>query len=199
MLGAPGAGKSFFARQFSETFSAPVVSYDCLRMMVFSEPTYQKSEEDVVRNLANNEINELLKTHKTFIIDGGNSTRPERLAIERAARENDYGTLIIWVQTDEPTSRFRATKRSAKRKWDEWNVSIPDQLFDSQLKRLMPPLPSEPAVVISGKHTYATQAKVILKKLVLPREDGSSSVHAPERSNNHDQTPPAHRRNIAVN
>lgn len=197
MLGAPGAGKSFFARQFSDTFGAPVVSYDRLRMIAFSEPSFQKDEEDVVRNLANNEINELLKTHRTFIVDGGNSTRTERIVIEKAARENDYGTLVIWVQTDEPTSRLRAIKRSAKRKWDDWNTSITTEQFDAHKKRILPPLPSENVVVISGKHTYATQAKVVLKKLVHPRED---TVHAPERSsNNHDQTPPALRRNITVN
>lgn len=200
MLGASGAGKSFFARQFSDTFSAPVVSYDRLRMITFADPTYQKAEEDVVRNLANNEINELFKAHKTFIVDGGNSTRNERILIERAARENDYGTLVIWVQTDEPTSRYRALKRNPKRKWDEWNVSLTEQQFDTMAKRINPPLPSENTVVISGKHTYATQAKVVLKKLVLPREDEAHSLHAPARSsNNHDQTPPAARRNITVN
>ena len=168
-------------------------------MIAFAEPTYQKVEEDVVRNLANNEINELFKTHKTFIVDGGNSTRTERITIEKAARENDYGTLVIWVQTDEPTSRSAPLKRSAKRKWDEWNVSLDEQQFESQLKRINPPQPSENVVVISGKHTYATQAKVILKKLVSPREDDAHQVHAPERSINHDQTPPASRRNITVN
>ena len=31
VIGLPGAGKSFFARQFSETFGAPMVSGDRIR------------------------------------------------------------------------------------------------------------------------------------------------------------------------
>lgn len=200
VVGIPGAGKSFFAGQFADTFGAPVVSYDKLRTMIFPDPTFSRGEDAVLQDIANNEIDELLKTHKTFIVDGSVNSRAERAAIERRARAHDYHTLIVWVQTDEPTSQFRATKRSNKRKGDEWNVSITEELFNTQVKRLVAPLRSEPVVVISGKHTYATQAKVVLKKLVSPREEEVQTLHAPDRNlPNDDQTPPAHRRSITVN
>lgn len=200
VVGIPGSGKSFFARQFADTFSAPIVSYDKLRSSIFPDPTFSRDEEALIQDIADYETNELLKTHKTFIIDGGANTRAERIAIERQVKTHDYHTLIVWVQTDEPTSRMRATKRSNKRKTDEWNVSITDELFNLQVKRLNAPLRIEQQVVISGKHTYATQAKVVLKKLVSPREDEAQAIHPPARNlNNDDQTPPALRRSITVN
>lgn len=198
VVGIPGAGKSFFARQFADTFGAPSVSYDKLRSIIFPTPTFAREEEALLQDIADNEIDELLKTHKTFLIDGGVNSRIERADIEKRARKHDYHTLIVWVQTDTPTCRFRATKRSAKRKGDEWNTSITEEIFNTSVKRLVAPLRSEPQVVISGKHTYATQAKVVLKKLVSPRED--DALHPPARTlNNDDQTPPAHRRSITVN
>jgi predicted kinase len=199
VVGIPGAGKSFFARQFADTFGAPVVSYDRLRSSIFAEPTFSRGEDDVLLDITDYEINELLKTHKTFLIDGGVNSRMERAAIERRARLHDYRTLIVWVQTDEPTCRFRATKRSSKRKGDEWNSSMTAEIFNTIARRLVSPLRSEPQVVISGKHTYATQAKVVLKKLVSPREEDAQILHAPDRTpNNDDQTPPAHRRSITI-
>jgi len=199
VVGLPGSGKSFFARQFADTFSAPVVSYDKLRSTIFPDPTFSRGEDAVLQDIADYEINELLKTHKTFIVDGGVNTRIERVAIERQARAHDYHTLIVWVQTDEPTSHMRATKRSSKRKTDEWNVSITDELFKLQVKRLNAPLRTEQQVVVSGKHTYATQAKVVLKKLVSPREDEVQTVHPPERNLNNDDQTSAHRRSITIN
>jgi predicted kinase len=198
VVGIPGAGKSFFARQFAETFSAPLVSLDTLRSIVFPEPRHDKDEEALLMDIAANEIVELLKSHKTFIVDGGVNARVDRAEIEREARKHDYNTLIVWVQTDEPTSRQRATKRNAKRKGDEYNTSIAPETFDTLSKRVVTPLRTENYVVISGKHTYATQAKIVLKKLVLPREDESQPVHPPSR-NNHDQTPPTRQRSITVN
>lgn len=197
VIGIPGAGKSFFARQFSDTFNAPVVSYDQLRYSIFEQPTYARAEESILQDLADYQIGELLKTHKTFIIDGGMNAKVDRMRIEKMARAADYGTLIIWVQTDEPTSEYRATKRKEGRKGDELNASITAGLFESSVKRLTPPSPAEPLVVISGKHTYATQAKVILKKLVSPRED-SAPTHAPNRPLHNDQSPPTHR-SITIN
>lgn len=198
VIGIPGAGKSFFARQFSDTFNAPVISFDHLRYAIYEEPTHSKAEEATLQYLAEYQIGELLKTHKTFIIDGGMNAKVDRLKVEKLAREAGYGTLVIWVQTDEPTSRLRATKRKEGRKGDEWNTSIAPEQFESYVKRLTPPSPAETLVVISGKHTYATQAKVILKKLVSPRED-TATPHAPDRSSNNGHNPPTHHRSITVN
>ncbi len=188
VIGTPGSGKSFFARQFSETFSAPEVNYDRLQHML-------STDSEVVQKIAEFEIDELLKTQKTFIIDGAGYSRAKRIALRKKAQESGYDTLLIWVQTDENTAKYRSMKRSSRRKDDQYNTSLTSQQYDALVKRFSPPAANEQSVVISGKHTYATQAKVVLKKLVTPREGAARPiVNHGDRAP--DATPP--RRNVII-
>lgn len=186
MLGVPGAGKSFFARQFAEMFNAPIVSFDKVRYELFAEPNFNKDEETIVERIASMQIEELLKTNKTFIVDGDMSTRISRSTLERLARKNGYNTLVIWVQTDVQTAKIRSLKRSPQRPYDIYNQPLTLEIFERLVKKINPPLPREPHVVISGKHTFPTQAKMVLKKLVSPREEQPADTTVlPPR-----QTPP---------
>lgn len=202
MLGIPGSGKTFFASRFADMFGAPRVSVDRLRNLLFSTPAYSAGEDKVLNAITKLEIEELLKTQKSFIVDGGVSARTYRSEIEKMARAKGYGTLVVWVQTDEPTSRQRAKKKQVK---GDINASAPmdEAVFQSRIKQVSPPLKTEKYVVISGKHTYATQAKVVLRKLVGPRDD-TVTVRHPERSiNPHDignNVPPQpKRRSVTIN
>jgi predicted kinase len=185
VIGLPGSGKSFFARQFADMFSAPLVSADFIRHAVTHESDYSAREDALVTTLMHNEITELFKTAKTFVIDGGMNARANRTAVERAASRHGYNKMVIWVQTDEHTSISRSVKRSDKRKGDELNDSMSIEAFERYKKQFSNPSPSENVVVISGKHTYATQARVILKKLVAPRD-----TVTPERAD--------HTRHVAI-
>lgn len=200
VIGVPGSGKSFFARQFAETFSAPLVSPDFVRSQIFVSPRYSREEDGVIQTLAAQQIDELLKTEKTFLVDGGLNVRVDRITLAKQAREAGYGVLTVWVQTDEPTSYNRATKRNARRQGDMYSSSLTDDQFDTLTKRLSPPSAQEPYVVISGKHTYATQAKVVLKKLIVPREQQAQQAApiAPPPHENHAPAAP-HRRNVIIN
>lgn len=175
VIGIPGAGKSFFARQFSDTFGAPLVSYDILRTELYAEEPYDKQQVEIVSKIANIQFSELLKTKKTIIVDGLGNTRKERLDIRKTASDAGYDTLIVWVQTDNATAEYRSLKRSKRRKDDEFNVSLSHEQFTALEKRFTPPSDSDKYIVISGKHTYATQAKIVLKKLVAPRESSLAS------------------------
>jgi hypothetical protein len=91
------------------------------------------------------------------------------LQLAQFANNADYDTLTIWVQTDEPTAKKRATHRNAKRPGDELNTSLTTDQFAAYAKRIQTPQPRENYVVVSGKHTYATQARMVLRKLAAPR------------------------------
>ena len=170
MVGIPGAGKSHFARQFADVFHTPLVSYDKIHYMLFSEPQFSKEEELLVASIMNSQIRELLKTQKTFIIDGAVNSRAARMEVERIARKHDYGTLTIWVQLDDDSAHYRATTRNKKRPGDKYNSKMSDEQFRGQSKRINPPAGKEENVVVSGKHTFASQAKAVLKKIVHPRD-----------------------------
>lgn len=178
VIGLPGAGKSFFARQFAETFNAPIVSYDYLRYQMFPDPAFSNEEDELIAQIAGHEFTELLKTQRSIIVDGGNNDYIDRQDLTKLAKKKGYGMLIVWVQTDERSARLRATKRSARRDGDKLNMSMTDHAFDTAKASFMAPGKGEDFVVISGKHTYATQAKVVLRRFVTS-QDPASPVATP--------------------
>lgn len=183
VIGHPGSGKSFFSRQFSDTFNAPRVSYDTLNHLIKPlSSASQKDAQKVIINILSEQISETLKSQKTFIVDGVGSTKTERLSLRKQANGAGYDTLLVWVQTDEATTRYRSLNRKQE---DQEALSLDEYL--KAVKRFTPPQANEPHVVISGKHTYATQAKVVLKKLVIPREQSMQNRSIV----NHDDRVPA--------
>lgn len=201
MLGIPGSGKSFFAGQFSETFGAPLLSVDRLRRQIIPEPRYSKEEDALLWDIILSETQELLKTKKTFIIDGGTHTKVARAAVSRLAKAAGYDTLLIWVQTDEVTAKTRATKQQRTSHLVTPLPPLSPEIFTARIKRFSKPSPLEKQVVISGKHTYATQAKVVLRKLVEGREPVPQrrQIHVnPHHDQSHATTPPK-RRNLTIN
>lgn len=200
IVGNPGAGKSFFARQFSETFDAPVVSLDRIRYELFAEPTYSNDENDLVVRVAGYFIEELLKTKRSFVVDGGCNNRAERTRLAQLAKKADYATPIIWVQTDTATCRTRALKRHPEKNIDDkFSPRLNEQLFESLVKHFAEPT-HEKHVVISGKHTYGTQAKMVLRKLVADREADAAQAHRQETAQvrQASQRPEPNRRGIII-
>jgi len=198
VIGLPGSGKSFFSRQFAEMFGAPLVSMDYIRHVISPDSQFNPDEDAVVGTLAQNEVTELLKTGKTFIIDGGVNSKTGRQSVAREAKQHGYGILTIWVQTDEPTSQARSSRRSSKRDADQFNAAMGSQEFERYRKQFTVPTPAENIIVISGKHTFTTQARIVLKALVAPREAGSGpEQRATTETQPHDIQ--AGRRNISIN
>jgi len=201
VIGTPGSGKSFFARQLAETFNIPLVSYDQIRSTLFEQPQYSNDQEAIVYDLAYQQLAELLKTEKTLIVDGGHNVRTDRYALIKRAHSLAYETLTVWVQTDEATSKQRATRRNSRRQGDNLNVSLTDQQFTALARQVTAPGAQEPFIVISGKHTYASQAKVVLRKLVAPRQLSAQKPNAYSAQNYDEPQPPAappRKRNVIV-
>ena len=167
VIGLPGSGKSFFATQFAASLEAPLVSEDKTRWLLFAHHTYDENENVVVRQVVNMLMTELFKTKKTFVLDGGYGDRASRSALATQAKKVGYNILTIVVQTDPPTARRRSANRNAKNSGDLYKQPLSGELFDKQAQRYQAPLHiDKSAVVISGKHTYSTQARMVLKKIL---------------------------------
>jgi predicted kinase len=179
LVGLPGAGKSFFGRQFAEMFGAPLVSYDRLRYELFAEPNHSTEEYEVVGRIADYQTEELLKTHRSFVVDGGCNSKPERQKFESWAKTNGYGTLLIWVQTDEQTCKKRSTRRNPRHADDTYSPSITEAQWSHMAQHFAQPT-KEPYMVISGKHAFSTQAKMVLRKLATPHAEEATTAHAEE-------------------
>lgn len=180
MVGIPCSGKSFFAEHFADTFKAPLVSFDQLRENIYSNQMFSKSEDEVLLKVADYVLNEVLKTKRTVIYEGQTDQRANRAGIAKKARDAGYEPLFIWVQTETATARMRATKPNTKK------PPLTIDGFNNRLKSFSEPLKNEKAIVISGKHTYASQLKIVLKHLIQPRNNDNELIKTanPPKSRN---------------
>lgn len=175
LTGIKGSGKTFFAEKFAETFHAPYISREWIDEIV--------SDKTIASKIITKQLDELLKTKQSIVIDGLASTRTDRVELGHKAREAGYDTMLIWVQTDPVTAKNRAIKDS--------KGQLSSDEYDRITKRFTPPNIIEKPTVISGKHTYASQAKVVLKKLTSPRT-------APSLERATTTRPEGGRRNITI-
>jgi len=161
MVGIPGSGKTHFAKKFSDTFNAPFINAE--------EIGTECGSEEIGQSVAGLFVAELAKTGQTFVYEGMTASRSDRADFNKWARSRGYHPMLVWVQTDQPTAQDR-TRRAR---------GIDRHGYAALTKTFSPPHPSETPVVISGKHTYATQAKVVLNHLAKARKETAAIV--PER------------------
>lgn len=175
ILGIPGAGKTFFAKKFSETFNAPFVEAEAIRYAIADEPQFTPQEQQSVDIIAENQLKELLKTQKTILYEGALESRAARLRLAKTVEASGYEAMFIWVQTEPTTAKQRAT-RGVRSKNNTKPRIISEARFDQLSQRFTAPNALEKAVVISGKHTYASQAKIVLKRLAAARQQAAEEV-----------------------
>ena len=161
-VGIPGSGKSYFAENFSETFKAPIISNWKLRKIIYKNPSFSIDEDKIIDNLIVSILDEVLKTGRTVIYDGLTSLKSDRISIAKKAKESGYEALFVWVQTEQSTALNRSTKSNKN------SPLITVESFNSKLKQFSPPSRLAKTIVISGKHTFESQLKIVLKHLANP-------------------------------
>lgn len=174
LVGVPGSGKTFFGEKFAETFSAPLINLNDLRFELIEQPDFSKKEENYLEKISHNLLPELMRTRRAILLEGGLEARSDRLAYRQLARSYGYDVITVWVQNTEPTSRNRSTRRikSMPRKY-----YLTDEQFDTLNNRFTRPNVRENPVVISGNHTFSTQARGVLRRLARPEQ--SISLYQP--------------------
>lgn len=152
MVGIPGAGKTTFAENFAKTFHAPYINPRSISDLTGID---DEATEKVTKLL----FDELLKTRHTLIYEGSTFAKAQRQALEQMVTKAGYRTLLVWVQTDP----FEAKRRATKKQTDGSHIS--PGVFDDAVTQFQNPSEAEKPVVISGKHTYTTQLRTVLKRL----------------------------------
>lgn len=175
VVGLPGTGKTFFAKQFAHTFNAPYVDYEYYQNLVKDERL-----GDVV---ATEVIAQLFITGQTIVVEGRGETRQDRVLLLNMAASKGYEVLYVWVQTEPQTAKQRALKASGRTQQD----------FNHRVETFAPLARNEPHLVISGKHTYPSQAKMVLRRLVAPRAATGPVQPPAPRATRPIPTPPAPR------
>lgn len=168
MVGIPGAGKTAFAEHFAKMFHAPFINTRGLSALMSTDAeTAQKAAEHF--------LSESLKTNRTLIYEGPTHTKVHRTAIAKQVSEAGYKPLLVWVQTESTEALRRSTRRT------KLGGVMDESEFNDSLKRFTPPGAAEKPVVISGKHTYTTQLKVVLRHLAGQSRPEPNAEQEPPR------------------
>ena len=175
MVGIPGSGKTFFAAKFAETFNAPYINAN--------EISAYAVDEAAVGHLTGMMVDLVVKSKQTFIYEGNTDTRAHRSEFAKWARNQGYQPMLVWVQTDPRAAEDRSIRQNG--------LSTDD--YQRIMRSFSPPHPTERPIVISGRHTFASQLKVVLNHLAKSRP--SAPVSAPERKST---SAPEYSRSIRV-
>jgi len=171
MVGIPGSGKSTFAEHFADTFKAPIINESRLAY----EAGLNAAQVEAVSAAM---LSEVLKTNRTFLIEAANLTKAKRTQLTNTLTKAGYRTLLVWVQTEPAEAKRRAMRPQPT------GSGLTDTEFDARFRTFHAPTEQDKATVISGKHTYATQIKTVLKQLAGSRPDTHVAPPSPRQSGN---------------
>jgi predicted kinase len=183
LYGYPGAGKTYLARQLSESLQAAHVHGDRIRFELFEKPHYDKQEDEVVSQLMNYMTGEFLKAGLSVVYDGSVSRATQRRILRDMARQADAEPILVWQQIDLESAFTRSSKRDRRKVDDKYAMSMDRAMFENISGAMQNPAANEDYVVISGKHIYDTQRSAIMKRLrelgLISATEASSNVIKP--------------------
>ncbi len=149
LVGIPGSGKTFFGKKFASTFNASFVESQFYKNLARDEASGAKIVNDV--------ISKIISSKLPIVIEGFGHTKRERKELMKFAEKNNHKPLFVWVQTDPVAAADRVAKRTT------------NEEFQKMANKFQPLGKEEPHVVISGKHTYQTQVRAVLRKIADDR------------------------------
>jgi len=202
--GYPGAGKTYFARQFCENVQAAHLQADRIRGELFESPRYDKQENDIVKQLMDYMAGEFLAAGLSVAYDLNAARYKQRRKLYDMARRYGAQPLLIWFQMDQETAFSRNVKRDRRRADDKYAAKWDRTTYDSIVGSMQNPAASEEYAVVSGKHLFTMQQSAVISKLrskgIIGDEGGSRVVKPgminliPKNQKRYDNT----RRNISI-
>lgn len=168
MLGHPGSGKSYFAKQLAPIMHAVRLNGDHMRTAMFD------GDMDEIRNRDNNPkvfravdyaVEQILKAGHNVIYDAQHNFRRERVKGEQMAKQAGGEAVLVWVKASFDVALKRGMEREEapdqRRKTDE-------QMRESlkfHIGNLEEPGPGEKVIVIDGTVSFAEQQRSFNEQL----------------------------------
>jgi len=181
--GYPGAGKTYFARQFCENVQAAHLQADRIRGELFEQPRYDKQENDIVRQLMDYMTAEFLSAGLSVAYDVNAARTKQRRMLYDLAYKNGAQPLLVWFQMDQDTAFGRNIKRDRRRADDKYAAHWDRTTYESIIAQMQNPTSAEDYVVVSGKHLFNMQQSAVISKLrskgVLGQDDANARVIKP--------------------
>ena len=164
LYGYPGAGKTHFARQLSESLSAAHVHGDRIRGELFETPQYDAHENEIVNHLMIYMAEEFLKAGVSVVFDANSDRIAHRREMRNIARKIKAEQLLVWLQIDSASAFARLGRRDKRKADDKYATPYTADSFEQYIQKMQNPK-NEDYIVVSGKHTFNTQRSAVIKKL----------------------------------
>lgn len=179
LYGFPGSGKSFFARQMADELGMAHIHSDRIRHELFEKPRFDKRENEVVNQIMDYMTEEFMRAGISVVYDTNTPKLSERRMLRDLARKQKFAPVLVWIQIDAESAFNRVIKRDRRKIDDKYSSPIDRTTFEDLAGAMQNPNMDEDYVVISGKHTFATQKHNVYKKLfnlgLLQSPTGSSN------------------------
>lgn len=164
MYGYPGAGKTHFARQLSETLNAAHLHADKMRGELFTEPRYDPEENELINHLMVYMAEEFLHAGVSVIFDAPVNRLAQRRELRNIMRKAKAEVILVWLQIDADSAYARLNLRDRRKSDDKYATPYTRESFANHIQVMQNPK-NEEYIVVSGKHTYNTQRSAVVKKL----------------------------------
>lgn len=175
--GYPGSGKSYAARNLSESLNLAYLSADRVRSELFEHPRYDEQENAIIEHLMKYMSEEFLNVGVGVVYDFNTPRVAQRRALKELAKRQKAEFLLVWLQIDEESAFIRTQNRDRRTSDDKYAEPQTQLTFDKQAASMQNP-DNEDYVVVSGKHTYSTQKNAIMSRLYQLGLLSSASVRS---------------------
>lgn len=183
LYGFPGSGKTYFARQLSDSMQAAHLQGDKIRNELFEKPRYDREENAIIAHLMDYMTEEFLSAGISVVYDINAMRMSQRRSLRDMARRAGAVPLLMWQQIDADTAFQRTIKRDRRRADDKFSPVLDKQGFERIAVNMQNPDLNEDPIVTSGKHVFTTQFNSLVKRLrdqkLINLDDSTSHVVKP--------------------
>jgi predicted kinase len=186
LYGYPGSGKSYVSRRLTDALQIAHINSDRIRGELFQTPRYDTQENAVVSHLMSYMAEEFLSAGVSVIYDANTARTAQRRKLKELAKKYKAEFLLVWIQVDPESSFYRVENRDRRTSDDKFAQPHTKESFERQISTMQNPQ-GEEYLVISGKHTFATQKGAVVSKLyqmgLVSSEQVQHNVAKPELIN----------------
>ena len=184
--GFPGAGKSYVSRSLGNVLKIAHINGDRIRSELFQNPRYDAQENSIIYHLMNYMSEEFLSAGISVLYDMNSVRLTTRRQLRDMAKKHKADSLMIWLQIDPESAFYRTQNRDRRTSDDRYSQDHTQESFNQQLNTMQNPQ-AEEYLVISGKHSFATQKGAIVNRLyqmgLINIENVQNNVTKPELVN----------------
>lgn len=161
MLGTPGAGKSYFARNLAKHLDLKRITADEVRTRLFGDINTGRTPQNhqATYNIVNQEMQEALYKGQSVVRDNQNNHRRDRAMCQTIAREAGARAVIVWIQTPRDVAMKRCVEREDTPDQLKLDIKTAHEFYDRSMQAIETPTVNEDCVSIDGTIDFADQLK----------------------------------------